>query len=330
MGYDTFYLGWAAEATPGTSTITDASSTAYKVGTVADNCFLPDPTWDLLRVVPDWGERATSELVKTRQRPATETFAFLLHNALPVYWAVGDSATVGTVHTLTAGSQVAGVIPDLPSLTFHAERIDKNSVLTDWQTQYKGMRNVVARFFCGDDDPLLTAVMGFMGMSVADPGFVLTNKPADVTGTHTAPLHYKWAGCTHKYDSNTINGVSYWELAITNGTFPVAPDYGSTSPSAVYAGRHQTIDLTVRYRPDADTLYDDLLTSTVPAKDWEFEFVRDATDDKLKFTCTTAATIAHPLPQPSTADQFEVELTAAVTSLTVTATDQIAAGFYGD
>jgi hypothetical protein len=330
MSYDQFYLGWREEDTHGTSKVTGAGDTAYKVGTVAENCFMPDPTWQLLRVSPDWGTRTTKELIKTRASVASETFAFLPHNALPVYWALGDSATAATVHTLTAATQASGVIADLPSVTFHAERIDSASVLTDWVTQYAGMRCNIARFFCGDDAPQLTAIMGWMGISATDQAFALTSKPADVTGTHTAPNHYLWPGCTHKYDSSTLEGVTYWEIAIHNNISVVPPDYGSKYPSAVYQGAHQTIDLTVRYRPQVETLHADLLATTVPAKDWEFEFVRDATDDKLKFTCTTASTITHPTPIPNDAGDFEIELSAAVTSLTVTATDQIAASFYGD
>ena len=322
MGYDTFYLGWAAESTHGTSPITGAGDTAYKVGSVTDNILLPDPEWDLLEVAPNYDTRATTELIKVQARPIAETFAFLPHNALPVYWALGDSATAGTVHTLTVGNT-------LPSLTFHVERIDSASVLSDWVTQYTGMRNLVARFFCGDDHPELTAVMGWLGTGAADQAFALSSKPSDVSGTHTSPLHYLWPGSTHTYDSNSIEGITYWEIAIENGTHGVGPDYGSKYPSAVYPGPHQTIRLTVRYIPQEQTLHDDLLTGTVPSKDWEFEFVRDATDDKLKFTCTTASTISHKPVVPSTAGDSELEFTSAVTSLTVTATDQIAGSFYG-
>jgi len=330
MSYDQFYLGWREEDTPGTSKITGTGDTAYKVGSVAENCFMPDPTWDILRVPPDWGTRTTKELIKTRARVASETFAFLPHNAVPVYWALGDSSTAGTVHTLAAATQSSGVIADLPSVTFHAERIDSGAVLTDWVTQYTGMRCNVARFFCGDDAPQLTAITGWLGLAATDKAFVLTTKPVDVTGTHTSPNHYLWVGSTHKYDSTTVEGVTYWEIAVNNYLSVVPPDYGSKYPSAIYQGAHQTIDLTVRYRPQVETLHADLLTGTVSAKDWEFEFVRDATDDKLKFTCTTATTTHHPTPIPNDAGGFEIEFTAAVTSLTVTATDQIAGSVYGD
>lgn len=330
MAYDTFYLGWREEDTHGTSKITGAGDTAYLVGSVASNCFMPDPEWNILRVPPDWGERVTKELIKTQAYVPTEAFAFIPHNAIPVWWALGKSSTAGTVHTLTAQSQSAGVIAQLPSVTFHAERLDSGAVLTDWVTQYKGMRCNVARFFCGDNDTALTAVMSWMGTAAADAAFDLTTKPVDATGTHTSPLHYLWGGCTHKYDGTTIEGVTYWEISITNDTHAIPGDYGSKFPKAVYQGPHQTIDLTVRYRPQVETLHADLLATTVPAKDWVFEFVRDATDDKLKFTCTTASTRRHPVPHPSAADTFEVEFTAAVTSLTVEATDQIADTFYGE
>jgi hypothetical protein len=167
-------------------------------------------------------------------------------------------------------------------------------------------------------------------MSAAKQAFSLTNKPADVTGTYTSPNHYLWNGSTHKYDGTTVEGVSYWELRVQNGTFAAAPTYGSKYPSAVYQGGHQEVELTVRYRPIVTTLHDDLLATTVPSKNWTFEFVRHATDDKLLFTCTTAATTKHPVPNPMHAGEFEVELTAAVTSLTIAATDQIAASNYGE
>jgi hypothetical protein len=325
MAYDTFYLGWAYETTHGTSLIANAGSTAYKVGSVTDNILLPDPEWDLLEVAPDAQTRTTKELIKTRARPVAEAFAFLPHNGLPFYWALGDSSTAGTVHTLTASSTA-----ELPSLTFHAERLDSAAVLSDWVTQYTGMRNLITRVFCGDDHPELTTVMGWLGTSVADTAFALTSKPSDVTGTHTSPLHYLWTGSTHTYDGNSIEGITYWEIAIENGTHAAPPDYGSVYPSAVYQGPHQKVYLTVRYTPQEQTLHDDLLTSTVPNKNWEFEFVRDATDDKLKFTCTTATTISHRTMVPSNAGEHELEFRSAITSLTVTVTDQINASFYGD
>jgi len=330
MSYDQFYLGWREEDAHGTSKITGVGDTAYLLGSTVENTPLPDPEWDYYEAPPLWGTRTTSNLVKTVPRVTTPAFVFLPHNAIPIYWTLGDSATVGTVHTLAAASQVAGVIADLPSTTFHAERIDSGGVLTDWVTQYTGLRVLLGRFFCGDAHPELTASMAWMGLTATKQAFALTTKPADVTGTY-AVKHYKWPGSTHKYDSATVEGVTYWEIAINNATHTVPGGYGSKWPSAVYQGRHQKVTLTVRYDPQVLTLHDDLLATTVPAgKDWEFEFVRHATDDKLKFTCTTSSTVKHPVPHPVHAGEFEIELVAAVTSLTVTATDQIAASFYGD
>ena len=330
MSYDQFYLGWREEDTHGTSKITDAADTAYLFGTTTENTPLPDPQWEVYEAPPAWGARTTSNLVKTVPQVLTSTFAFAPHNAVPLYWTLGDSATVGTVHTLAAATQSSVIIPQLPSITMHAERIDSGAVLTDWCTQYTGMRVLAARFYTGDDEPTLTSTMALTGLQASKQAFVLTSKPADVTGTHTAPLHYLWPGCTHKYDSNTIEGVTYWEVAINNGLHVIPGNYGSKWASAVYQGRHQKIALTVRYDPQVLTLHDDLLATTVPSADWEFEFVRDATDDKLKFTCTTATTRQHTVPHPVHAGQFEVELNAVVTSLTVTATDQIAGSVYGD
>jgi hypothetical protein len=331
MSYDQFYLGWREEDTHGTSKVTGAGDTAYLLGSTVENTPLPDPEWDYYEAPPDWGTRTTSSLTKTIPTVTTPAFVFLPHNALPLYWTLGDSATAATVHTLTAATQASGVIAELPSTTLHAERIDSGGVLTDWVTQYTGLRVLIGRFFCGDDHPELTASMAWLGLKAADQAFALTSKPADVPGTHTAPLHYLWPGCTHKYDSSTLEGVTYWEIAINNGTHTVPGGYGSKWPSAVYQGRHQKVTLTVRYDPQVETLHADLLATTVPVgKDWEFEFVRDATDDKLKFTCTTSSTVKHTVPHPLHAGDFMVELTAVVTSLTVTATDQIAASFYGD
>jgi len=327
--YDLFYLGWAKETTPGTSTILNAAGTAYLFGSTVENTPLPDPDWETDEY-QDWGSRASSSVGKTVPTLTTTVFSFLPHNALPVWFAIGKSATLGTVHTLTAATQSSGIIPDLPSLTFHAERLDSGAVLTDWVTQYKGMRNVAARFLCGDDDPELTAIMGWTGMSAAKQAFKLTNKPADVTGTYTTPLHYQWGSCTHKYDGTTVEGVTHWEIIVENGTHAIPPQYGSQWPEAVYQGGHQSVRLLVRYKPQVLTLHDDLLAQAVPSKNWTFEFVRHAANDKLLFTCTTAGTIRHQIPHPVHAGEFAVELEAIVTNLTVTATDQIAASAYGE
>jgi hypothetical protein len=328
--YDQFYLGWAKETVPGTSTIVNAASTAYLIGTTSQTTPLPDPEWQYFRVPPAWGERATSSIKKTQATPTSSGFGFCPHNGVPFWFIMGKSSTAGTVHTLTTASQSAGVIAQLPSLTLHAERVDNSAILSDWVVQYSGVRNVAARIFCGDKEPILTCSYGWMGMNAAKQVFSLTNKPADVTGTYTSPKHYLWNGSTHKYDGTTIEGITSWEIRVTNNTFSVPGVYGSKFPSAVYQGPQQEIDLTVRYRPSVTTLHDDLLATTVPSKNWTFEFVRHATDDRLLFTCTTAGTMKHPTLVPNAADEFEVEMEIAVTSLTISVTDQINKSFYGE
>jgi hypothetical protein len=332
MAYDTFYLGWAAEATEGTSTITGAGDTAYLWGSIAENTPLFDPDWDTLRIEPDYGERKTSSLLKTVPTVGAQAFAFLPHNGIPFYYVMGKSSTAGTVHTLTTQSQSSGVIAELPTLSFHAERLDSAAVLSDWATQYKGMKNAAARIYVGDDAPTLTCVFGWLGLSAADPAFVLTTKPSYPTGTHTSPPHYLWAGSTTKYGTTpaAVAGVTGWELRINNGTYTVPPQYGDTWPSAIYQGPHQTIELDVSYHPQAQTLHDDLLTKTHQSKDWEFEFVRNATDDKLKFYCTDAELTSMPIVQPVEAGGFVTKATFAVTTLTITVTDQINQSFYGE
>ena len=330
MGYDTFYLGWAAEATEGTSTITGVGDTAYIWGSVDQSTPLFEPEWAFVEVPSDWGERKTSEVLKTVPKVYANAFAFLPRNGIPFYYLMGKSSTAGTVHTLTTQTQSSGVIAELPTLTFHAERIDSAASLSDWSTQYKGMKNAGGRIFCGDDHPTLTCSFGWLGMSVADPAFVLTSKPANPTGTHTAPQHYLWSSSTHKYDSATVEGVMYWEITVQNGTYSVPPQYGDTWVHAVHQGAKQTVGLSVTYRPTAQTLHDSLLAKAVPGKNWEFEFVRDATDDKLKFTCTNVAPISGPLRQPVTADEFVYQIDYRVEYLTVTVTDQINQSFYGE
>ena len=330
MGYDTFYLGWAAEATEGTSTITGVGDTAYIWGSVDQSTSLFEPEWGYVEAPADFGERKTSEIYKTTPKVFGNAFSFLPRNGIPFYYAMGKSSTAGTVHTLTTQSAASGVISELPTLTFHAERLDSAASLSDWSTQYKGMKNVVARVMCGDDAPTLTCSFGWLGMSVADPGFVLTSKPSNPTGTHTSPLHYLWSGSSHKYDSATVNGVTHWEIIVDNGTYSIPPQYGDTWASAVHQGPKQTVALSVQYRPDAQALHDSLLAKAVPSKDWEFEFVRDATDDKLKFTCKNVAPVAGPLVHPVSADEFVYKLEYRVEYLQITVTDQINQSFYGE
>jgi hypothetical protein len=292
--------------------------------------FLPDPEWSTLRVHPAQGTRATASLHKLQALPTTNVLGFLPHNAIPIWFALGKSSTAGTTHTLTAATAVSGIVPQLPSLTIHAERLDAAAVLTDWVTQYAGCRVAGARFYCGDDAPELTTVLGLLGRSATKMAFKLTNKPADVTGTHTNPLHYLWNGSTVKYDGVAVEGVTHWEISLDNGTHAIPGQYASKYPAAIYQGDHQTVTLKIRYNPQVLTLHDDLLATTVPAKNWTFLFTRHATDDLLQFTCTTAATTKHPVPHPVTGGTFAVELEADVTSLTVAATDQINASFYGE
>jgi hypothetical protein len=278
----------------------------------------------------DFEARKTSDITKTIPTVYANSFAFLPRNGIPFYYLMGKSSTAATVHTLTTQTATSGIIAELPSLTFHAERLDSASVLSDWATQYKGMKNAAGRILCGDANPTLTCAFGWLGMSVADPAFVLTSKPANPTGTHTAPAHYLWAGSTHKYDSSTVNGVTQWEISVDNGTYSIPPQYGDTWVHAVHQGKKQTVGLTVEYRPDADTLHTDLLAKALPSKDWEFEFVRHATDDKLKFTCKDVAPITGPVMHPVSADEFVYKIEYRVEYLEIVVTDQINQSFYGE
>jgi hypothetical protein len=122
----------------------------------------------------------------------------------------------------------------------------------------------------------------------------------------------------------------HWEITVTNGTYSVPPQYGDTWVHAVHQGPKQTVGLKVRYRPDAQTLHDSLLAKAVPSKDWEFEFTRHATDDKLKFTCKNVAPIVGPLKHPVDAGDFEYEIEYRVEYLEVVVTDQINQSFYGE
>jgi len=117
---------------------------------------------------------------------------------------------------------------------------------------------------------------------------------------------------------------------VENGTHAIPGQYASKYPAAIYQGDHQTVTLKARFRPQVLTLHDDLLATTVPAANWVFTIVRSAGVDQLVFTCTTAPTVKHQVPHPVDAGQFEVELEADVVSLTVAATDGIAAAAYGE
>jgi hypothetical protein len=336
MPYTQHILGYARESTYGVSPIIDASGTAYKLGITSTKLRLPDPVATLNRLPPSYDKPESQGHWKSAFKVAS-TFAVGLQDAVLIWFALGRSVTTGAsppyTHTLTCPTVSSGVMPELPSLTLHAENL--GSGVTAFVRQFTGLKVAGMRLSCSYEQKYLIAEIDFLGSKAERKTFVLTNKPALIDPTKDKP--FIWVNSTKKFDSTAIPGIKGWKLEIDNGVEAVhdllvdgSGNDASQWASLMLDGAMKKYRIEAEFEVQDYSFWDELV-SLVNNKTFEVEFTRVSGSNSLKFSAANCHVVEgpHDIPVPK-GENFMATVTMEPESLTVTAVDAIGKTYYGE
>ncbi len=340
--YSEWIDGYVLETTWGTTAIGASNVTAYKIGLLGDES---PTTWETIGqslyapTAVNAQEVAAERLFKTR---FTTTCAMTvgMQNALLLYLVMGKSSTTGPVssiytHTITPPTAVAGVLPELPSVTWQHE---KKGSATDWATQMLGAKVGRLSLACNTDRQQLIATASWLAKQPTDPAFVLDNAPALPATANALPFILN--NTTISYNSVDI---SEYVRGIDLEIFPdIRQVFGHTWTGGTYDGhwpntfienfrKGYTLKLIVT--PWADDVYDDLISVTNTAaalKDGYIQFTRHSSDDYIKMDFTDLMVLQHPLTTPEQGGEELVEIVMEPRALSITVKDKLAGSVYGE
>lgn len=321
-----------ATGTYGTSTITGAGDTTYKLGAIDAESHLPSPQ-TLIHYMPtavNAKEVADGKLFKGKFI-VDGMYGLIAQNGIPIWLAMGNSSTAGAgpyTHTITPYTD--GTL--LPSITFQHERAGDG---TDWNSQAVGVkvrRMTIAHDF--NKAPFLMYRLDVVGKQVADPGFTLTNKPA-LPATANSD---EYVALTRTFNSVDIAALHSLEFIVDNGLTPV---HTHTYSGATYTGRwpsyyreatRKSYNLKLRFHPDTieSAIWDEILeTDPANAKTVVLKWTR-STNDYIQITMTDCEVTQYPLRTPLPGDVLVDECIIEPRAISFEVKDSIAGGAYGD
>jgi hypothetical protein len=329
MSYTKFKDGYEIETTPGTSIIDGVGDTAYLLGAIHEKSTHPSPI-PVIRYTPTGYnvKEVSAGLMWKAQMSMRGTMHMIMQNGLPIYLALGDSSTVGNVHTLvpfTDGSPI-------PSFTLNHEQ---EGSATDEEYQFLGCKvGTLAMSYDMEETPFLSARMEYMCMKAQD-GIALTTAPALPATANTnayTELERIWdVGGTPV----NIDGLQSVEISIGNG---LVPRYGHTYDAGTYTGmwpfmiteaqrKQYKVEMMLHPNTIERRMWDSLI-STTTAITATFKFIRSATD-YIKFT-VVGPVVEHELVTPSADELLLEKVVIEPYTMSVDVEDAIADARYGD
>jgi hypothetical protein len=231
-------------------------------------------------------------------------YGITMQNGVPIWAAMGKSATVGTVHTITPTTDGT----PLPSFTLNHEQ--KGSA-TNEEYQFTGCKvDSLALYHDLKEINELMAKMEIRGLKAQD-GIALTNSPTLPATANTdsyMELERTWdVGGTPV----SIDGLQTVEINIANGLRPV---YARTWDTGTYTGMWPYLL--------------DSLISTTTAITSTFKWIR-AADDYIKVTAV-GPVVEHQKITPKVGDTLLELVVIEPYSMSIEVEDAVAAGDYGE
>lgn len=319
MSYTSFLDSYALEAIYGTSTITLASSTSYLLGVIRERATHPSPRYSAQYSSSAVGAREpAADGISKSDAVYQGNWTIILQNGIPLWLAMGKSATAATVHTITPAY--------IPSITLQSDRKGSG---TDWGIQYTGV--MCSRFKLMDDRsvPGLIAVLDWVAQDAADPGFVLTSTPALPATATTGPFYEL---VTATYDGNDLDGLTGFEFTIDPGLTALMGQWWlagvdkSHIPIGYVEDFVRKYSLTLRMHPPNDDLWDDGVARS-NSKDMVFKWQKSA-NDYVQITMTDVQIL---FPETVTPKGELNEVYECVpTTVSIEVKDAIAAASYGE
>lgn len=304
--YDTFVLGYAKESAYGSSAITGASSTAYKLGIINDDVQLPEPEVELIPIRGDTSLYDPDDYIKSRFK-LQSTIAVIPTDGVLLYYILGSTSTAGAsapyTHTIT---RVTGG-GEIPSLTLHQEFKDSSSSLTNFSLNYVGTKITSAEIICDPAGPLegiLYYQLTLMAKDCARGTIILdsSHQPSWHSSDHITPFKWNQMTCTYN-GSNIEDELDNVKLTITlPHIYLYTPRVETTDkthiPYLCPATGPGLILLEFRKQLKNYTFIDEALTSTSTGADIVLKFTRSA-NDYIQFTLTNGHAYKPVLQHPA-------------------------------
>ena len=329
MSYTEFRDGYAIETTPGTSIIDGVGDTAYILGAVTTASEHPSPQSITRYTATGYNVKEVGAgLMWKANFSCRGVYYLVMQNGIPIYLALGDSSTVGDIHTLvpfTDGSPI-------PSITINTEQ---RGSATNEEYQFMGCKvDSLTLIHDMKETPFLMAKMEYMATGAQD-GIALTTAPALPATANTdayVNLERVWdVGGTPV----NIDGLQYVEIQIINSLRPV---YAHTWDTGVYTGRfpymllegaRKQYKIVMDLHPNTieRRMWDSLISSTT-AITTTFKWVRSATD-YIEVTAVGPVT-QHDIITPEVGETLIERVVIEPYSMSVAVSDAIADARYGD
>jgi len=331
--YDTFLLGYKAESTYGSASLTQSTDTAYRLGIINADIELPDVKMKLTPIQGDAEKYDPTDYVKA-------AFAFQREiNVLPVdgvlnYYIFGSCTTTGTsapyTHTIT---RVTGG-GELPSFTLKQEIKDSTSTLTNIYKLWTGVKISAATISCSptETDGLLLYTLSLMAREGSLVNWALDNAPGWHSASHTTP--YKWNQRTITLDgnaiTNTVLSFTLTTLLPHQYLYTTWEDSGTDKSHIPYqcpAIGPGDIQLTLKIKLEDKTLLEEALQKTSTGKDFVIKFERD-TNDYIQYTLSNLHVHEASVGYPAVSGFAEATYVMKAESISIEVKDQIDSSLY--
>ena len=324
MTHSTQVWGWSTQPTAATDPVTDSTGITHHFGHYPVSPGEFPFHQQTVRPVYVGGNREPTRIQIPKITQVDHQVGHWMVNGMPLYFFLGDSATVGSVHTtkvLDIGNQ--------PKLAWrHRSRgpgTTTRSVLLDCQQNMLSLR-------FEKENPALYAVQGFQALQTKDPP------------TYDGNITPTWAGSADdvfKYDTNTVftwNSQSYKEQLVSfqyTGVVTTRPRHiiGQQLPYDLLQGERYLHSIQFVIETDvSDQLIVDYLTPQNPAalEDLNFKLYASATDYiDLKFTDCALSAVKLPYTNPANDNALWIAEGIAA-KFEAPIVDGLADSYYGD
>ena len=334
MSVTQFKDGLKVETTPGTSVVTDPAHDCYLWGAISEESQHPSPEVVLQYTPPGYNVKELGAGMVTKSLMILRGFwGVIAQNGVPIYGALGDSSTVGDVHTLVPTTDGS----DIPSYTMNCEQ---KGTGTDEEYQFLGCKvDSLKLIWDSKDAPMLMYHVEWLAMKAQD-GQALTNDPALQATANEHP----YEGCERKWDSGgtpvNLDGLQRVELSILNRLSPLYAHKWDTGvstrhwPWRLHEAPLKQYLISMMMHPNTieRAMWDELI-ATGNTKDMTLKFTKGGyADDYILVTASDCQVVRHDIktPDPNSSEPMMIIVEVIPRALSIDVKDLLADAVYGD
>lgn len=344
MGVYKYYkVAYKREGAWGTCAFTDATTIGYLLGRLPSNekaLIHPSGVSRILKgaTAVNSQEYATGQIWQAA-KDLTGMYPVGIQNGVLLQLVMGKSSTANDTpaagyytHTITPPTAVAGVLPELDSVTLHHEKWFDTTSLTH---QYLGCKVASLMLVCEREYPFLTGQVNWIAKKKQKAGYDLDTDPALPATANTDPFHF--SNMTVTYDSQDISAfVQGVEVSINPDITPVfthdwtGGSYIGHWVNALIEGHAKVYKLTLKMLPNSTKdLWDDELAQA-GTKDIVIKWSRNSTYDYIQLTANNLWFESHSDETPPVGQEEVAEVVMIPEAVSWTVVDKLAGSVYGE